>query len=198
MLLLLFVKLGIDIRPDIVMAYPFDRILCLCPDKARPFDKTRLDQCGFDRDIGLGNLIKLFDLMDSVPKFESAVPQDIEDLLYQLPGIVSGDLFVDDHQVDIRIDAELFPAVGAQCHQCDRQTVFHRCIVTEHLSECHLVDEFQNRVYLFGMFDQKIFTSTDCKGILKGAKVAFDILFEDFGDLKVRGIPIQKLFNLIS
>jgi len=39
--------------------------------------------------------------MYSVPEFESTVPEDIEDLFDELFGVVAGDIFVDDHQVDI-------------------------------------------------------------------------------------------------
>ena len=51
--------------------------------------------------------------MDTVSQFQSGIPEQIEYFFYECFGVVAGDIPIHDHQIDIRVDAELLPPVRA-------------------------------------------------------------------------------------
>ncbi len=129
--------------------------------------------------------------MYPVAQFQPGIPENIEDLLDHLFYVVAGDLLVDDHQVDIGVDTELLTAVRAQCDKCQRNRVLQWCIIAEHISVCDQVYQFEHGIDLFGMFDKKVFSPGCGKALFKCVKVAFYLLFEDFGYLKMWSIGIK-------
>ena len=129
--------------------------------------------------------------MDPVSQFQSGIPQNVEDLLDQLFNVVTGDILVDDHQIDIGVDTELFTSVASQCDQCDRYGVLQRQIVAEHGSERYFVDQLEQHIDPSGMFDQKVFPTCGGECLLQCPEVGFDIFFQYFCDLKISGILIQ-------
>ena len=134
--------------------------------------------------------------MYPVTEFQAGIPEDIEDLFDQLFDIVSGNLPVNDHQVNIGVDTKLLASVASKCDQTDRYGIFHRQVVSKHRPQGNLIDKLEDRIDLFGMLDKKIFPPCMGKGLLKCLKIAFDLFFQQFCNLDIGCIFIQQGFNL--
>ena len=131
------------------------RIFDLHPQKARSVKKAAFEQGGFDGDVGSGGGFEFVHLMHPVAQVKARIPRQIQNPLDQGAQMVAFDLFVNNHEVNIRIGRGLFAPKAAQRHKSDRQAADRGQIVAEAFAQ-HIAVKLDNKLFLrSGVMNQK-------------------------------------------
>ena len=168
------------------------------PRKRRAGNEARLHQGRAYGDVFRRSFGDVGDFVDPVAQLQPRIPGEIEELLDDLGCLVAFDLLVDEHQVDVAVDAELFAPVASQGDDGDGDGTAHRKVVAEAAAQdgfVHLDDDF---VEGLGMFDEKVLALVALKECRQRSLVVADILFEDFRDFEIAGAFLDKVFDLFD
>ncbi len=188
-------QLLFDEGDGLVETDAFEDLFGMDPEMFGAADESRLQQGGLDRMVAVGDIEEGIDLVDTVSQLEPAVPEYLQQQLDDRHEIVSGCLFVEDHHVDIGVDAELLSAVGAHRDDRDRDRVEHRHVCTEHLAEDIAVDMGEDGIDVPGVLHEKVFAMLQVGGGER-LEIGGDILFDLFREFEIGTVLVDQGFDI--